>query len=570
MQRYEVVHTVVWVRESPYRDAPPIDSRKQGAVILAMEETFDGWVKLESRPGWILKDMRGKDGLGELLRPMGAVPVLPVRWADDGPGPKNFEVVFNPSVVVRSAPSKSAQGKCTRRAGIVVSVESQTYNGWLRLVDDFGWMLANDPQHGELVRYCRKQQQTTEPRPVAPADDSQTFSWKRQGAQAAPPAAAPPPSRPQPKPSPSAFSAPSRQTAQESQMAEATRRAGAEANMRELQAAKMMLLRASKGKEVHALHDALSHARTLGLEGGADYVAAEHTLAELRRQETERHDLKNRILRAEADRNALELGDCLSLCAQAGYREESELAQAAIVRTRAQLEEVSKEHKVLLDGLAEATASGNPAAVKTARDACKKGGVPSKEIARVYALHSRKDPVAEETEQAWPPASRQPQQPEPPQPQQAPPPQAAQAAPRAEPVFVPQQVARREEPTPAPVPAAAEEPPVASSSNNGALLAGSLDGHWVGVESGEYMASIAGHIIQWHEGPAVSLTFTAQGGVATEMFDQVFSAEVDAEGRLLWSDGDLWYRSTDPSVLEMAGGGGAAGGGEPGESVDCD
>ena len=50
--------------------------------------------------------------------------------------------------------------------------------------------------------------------------------------------------------------------------------------------------------------------------------------------------------------------------------------------------ETQKEHDVLLDNLAAAAASGDVAQIKVARNAAKEGGVPMKEIARVFALHN--------------------------------------------------------------------------------------------------------------------------------------------------------------------------------------
>ncbi|CAK9055111.1 Hypothetical protein SCF082_LOCUS29846 [Durusdinium trenchii] len=67
-------------------------------------------------------------------------------------GPQPFEVVFQPSVAVRSAPSTSANIISARRCGEVVLAETQTYDGWVRLHEDAGWMLSRHPQHGVLLQ----------------------------------------------------------------------------------------------------------------------------------------------------------------------------------------------------------------------------------------------------------------------------------------------------------------------------------------------------------------------------------------------------------------------------------
>lgn len=46
----------------------------------------------------------------------------------------------------------------------------------------------------------------------------------------------------------------------------------------------------------------------------------------------------------------------------------------------------SAQHAELLERFSEAALSGDPSQLKAARDAAKKGGVPVKELARVFAL----------------------------------------------------------------------------------------------------------------------------------------------------------------------------------------
>ena len=68
--------------------------------------------------------------------------------------------------------------------------------------------------------------------------------------------------------------------------------------------------------------------------------------------------------------------------------EEKRAMQEALDNLLASKAETQKEHDVLLDNLAAAAASGDVAQIKVARNAAKEGGVPMKEIARVFALHN--------------------------------------------------------------------------------------------------------------------------------------------------------------------------------------
>ena len=47
-----------------------------------------------------------------------------------------------------------------------------------------------------------------------------------------------------------------------------------------------------------------------------------------------------------------------------------------------------KEHEGLLESLAEAARGGDVAEIKAARNAAKAGGVPMKDIARIFALQN--------------------------------------------------------------------------------------------------------------------------------------------------------------------------------------
>jgi len=94
--------------------------------------------------------------------------------------------------------------------------------------------------------------------------------------------------------------------------------------------------------------------------------------------------------------------------------------------------------------------------------------------------------------------------------------------------------------------------PVAVSSSEGAeppvttdTLDVVFDGYWVGAE-GEHMATIKGLTIHWADGPPQELETLAADAVRCELFGEVLSATLGADGRLTWSDGDIWTCITKP------------------------
>merc|ERR1711972_810815 len=106
-----------YVRQKPLLSAPTYGTKKRGEIIVGYEETFDGWVCLATEPGWIIKDMQGQQGVGEILSPVGNPPVLAVPRPLRKSGPIKFEVVFKPHVAVRSEPSKDARIEGLKRKG---------------------------------------------------------------------------------------------------------------------------------------------------------------------------------------------------------------------------------------------------------------------------------------------------------------------------------------------------------------------------------------------------------------------------------------------------------------------
>ncbi|CAJ1381520.1 unnamed protein product [Effrenium voratum] len=135
VQHWEVIKLAV-VREAPSPGARAVARKDPGEVLEGVEETFNGFLKLRLG-GWCPKEAE----TGQLVRRVGAVPLLAADFLST-PGPQPFEVAFQPSVAVRSAPSTTANIISARRFGEVVMAETQTYHGWLRLADDGGWMLS--------------------------------------------------------------------------------------------------------------------------------------------------------------------------------------------------------------------------------------------------------------------------------------------------------------------------------------------------------------------------------------------------------------------------------------------
>mmetsp|Transcript_80951 Transcript_80951/g.203693 ORF Transcript_80951/g.203693 Transcript_80951/m.203693 type:complete len:961 (-) Transcript_80951:54-2936(-) len=472
-REYEVVHDLVYVRQAPSLESRAINQRSRGAHVAAVEETFEGWVKLDGKPGWILKELRTGNSIRELLRPIGPKPEM-LAASEVAPtwGPKEFEVVFGPQVVVRNKPSKGAPALGIKKQGQVVLAETQTYNGWVRLAEGAGWMLTADPQHGQLLRCLYAEE----------------IKGKREAGRSA----------------------------------------------------QNELMQASAGQDVQRLQQAIAQSRKAGVDS-SQVAAAEASLTRLRQHEQRRRELRTAV--DQAERDATQLREVLDTCVAEGFAEEAAVAQGCLDRLLQAQDREAHEHAELLDALARATASGDMTALKRARDAAKKGGVPTKEIARVYALHSRKEPEA------------------------APLPAEAAAAVDAEAAEAAEAARATETARAAAAASAAEAARSATNSRSGTIpeqpaaevaaaggfgeegceLGSPFDGAWTGL-SGEFMASIRGRTIFWCDGPAKELQLVSNVAVSTEMFDEVFSAEMDAQGRLVWSDGDIWTRTGPPQV----------------------
>mmetsp|Transcript_88284 Transcript_88284/g.274288 ORF Transcript_88284/g.274288 Transcript_88284/m.274288 type:complete len:649 (-) Transcript_88284:156-2102(-) len=150
-QQYQVMTEWAYVRQDPVLHSAVHGKKARGELVLAGEETFDGWVHLVTEPGWIVKDMQGRHGVGEVLSPVGSKQLLAVPRPCAEPGPLEFEVVFKPHVAVRSGPSKEAQIVGVKKHRETAMADVQTYGGWVRLQGGGGWMLSEDTSFGKLL-----------------------------------------------------------------------------------------------------------------------------------------------------------------------------------------------------------------------------------------------------------------------------------------------------------------------------------------------------------------------------------------------------------------------------------
>mmetsp|Transcript_36912 Transcript_36912/g.118566 ORF Transcript_36912/g.118566 Transcript_36912/m.118566 type:complete len:253 (-) Transcript_36912:71-829(-) len=76
---------------------------------------------------------------------------MSVAEVSDGPGTRSFCVVGTSRVSVRSAPSVEARALSWKLPGDRIVAETQTYDGWIRLAKDEGWILCFSDDEGPLV-----------------------------------------------------------------------------------------------------------------------------------------------------------------------------------------------------------------------------------------------------------------------------------------------------------------------------------------------------------------------------------------------------------------------------------
>mmetsp|Transcript_4541 Transcript_4541/g.10627 ORF Transcript_4541/g.10627 Transcript_4541/m.10627 type:complete len:634 (-) Transcript_4541:52-1953(-) len=148
---WEVSRPSCPIRAEPHFNAEVLRWKRQGDRVSCIEMTMDGWLKIADDRGWMISDMQGLHGIGEVLSPKRGEDVKLAVEEPHSQGVCCLEIVYA-QVAVRSSPSRDAVALYYRRKGELVFARSQNFGGWLRLAGEEGWMLANAPEHGTLLR----------------------------------------------------------------------------------------------------------------------------------------------------------------------------------------------------------------------------------------------------------------------------------------------------------------------------------------------------------------------------------------------------------------------------------
>jgi len=151
-RQHRVIQDVAYVRERPDRDAPVLSVKEKGTLVEAVEETFDGWIRLTAESGWMLKALHGQHENKIILELVGVPAALAVQEVADEPGPQEIVVASGP-VHVRVGPSTSANDVGMRDVGSTLIGEVQTYHGWIRLTNGQGWVKAVDPDEHQILTF---------------------------------------------------------------------------------------------------------------------------------------------------------------------------------------------------------------------------------------------------------------------------------------------------------------------------------------------------------------------------------------------------------------------------------
>jgi len=149
--RFRVVCGAVMVRSAPSLEARACGVTRRGDTVLAVEETFDGWVRTLEPEGWILRDFRGHCGFDFLLERCGSAKAMVVPELADETGPHRFTVMAE--LKMMSEPVDEAEVLGTLAPGDVLSADTQTYHGWLRLANRSGWVRGLSDS-GSLLVNC--------------------------------------------------------------------------------------------------------------------------------------------------------------------------------------------------------------------------------------------------------------------------------------------------------------------------------------------------------------------------------------------------------------------------------
>lgn len=153
-REYQVVDSVAFVREKPDPKATTLRTLKRGERLTAIVETFSGWVRLAEEAGWVVKSQPATSGATgrPVLLPLGTkLPEMAQAAVTGGNGGATFEVVYK-HVGVRASPIRTAMMLELKQCGELVFADVQSYNGWVHLVEEDGWMLQSTKDLGRLLR----------------------------------------------------------------------------------------------------------------------------------------------------------------------------------------------------------------------------------------------------------------------------------------------------------------------------------------------------------------------------------------------------------------------------------
>lgn len=578
-QTYQIMTEFAFVRQDPVHNAPIYGKKVRGEVFVAAEETFDGWVHLAEEPGWIIKDMQGRQGVGQVLNPVGGEPVLAVPKPLANPGPVTFQVVFKPQIAIRGGPNKQAQIMGMKKFGEAVNAEVQTYGGWVRLQGVNHWALTNDSTFGKLLESQAVQDQ------AKTVDRGSAIAALEQAVN-------------------------SRDVNKIQEALSRARAAGvdkAQTQIAEQALAEMKAdvarLEAKKKKFRERIEKAKDNERELrdiiddGAKAGLreETLMAQKILSELQEAKSKTHQkhqgLLDRLAAAAASGDKQEMKAARD-AAQKGGVDKKEIARIFslnIINSSAEKPSQVPSNMPVPPTPDQAPSAPAAAPVQSSPAEPAEPGAPLDLALGVrVAIHSLQNRtelngvtgiLVAQREKGWQvllfngagmklfkdkyltPYNKGDE------------PVPSVSAPSASPPPPPREEPRAEPAEAAPCEEASAESWVCTECDfrnlkNGAFCEacdeprkgaappsaepagpqpGICDGRWVGQDGGEWMGTIEGTAIQWADGPLVELTFQSERSFSCEMsaegVTETFSAELDSEGRLLWCDGDIWIRA---------------------------
>eukprot|EP00933_Yihiella_yeosuensis_P054542 TRINITY_DN5300_c0_g1_i4.p1 TRINITY_DN5300_c0_g1~~TRINITY_DN5300_c0_g1_i4.p1 ORF type:complete len:492 (+),score=123.09 TRINITY_DN5300_c0_g1_i4:35-1510(+) len=151
---FKVVAKAVTLRSDPSLGSPVCGGKQQGDIVRAIEETFDGWIKLaDGAHGWAFRAPLSEDDESAELRALESPKALAVEKLAQMPGRQMLEVVAATGIAIRREPFSDALLLETRSVGEFLLAETQTYHGWVRLSDNTGWAQALSPD-GDRFLLC--------------------------------------------------------------------------------------------------------------------------------------------------------------------------------------------------------------------------------------------------------------------------------------------------------------------------------------------------------------------------------------------------------------------------------